>query len=411
MDPVNWSRLTDAYGTAEHVPEDIRALTAPEAPAQQEALSRLEATLCHDGYRYPASAPAVPLLFEALQSPGTTLRSAIIGLLVQLAVGYPEKHLARGFDPQKEFRAVEKLARKADLDAARAAPPPPDEEPDAGLIALWERDAYEAVARGVEVFRQLARDEGETVRRSAVRALAWFPGEALDSARLVRTVAGEVTSPGERANAILCLGLLGRSLQDLSDVPVLKKSLVPAQPVPVRLAAALSLGVVLADRLPDDALALLLEAVEGRMGDGPLDGLEGWHISGPVAHAADLLAAIRPKPSGPLVSAMCRAAASNDTGSRPHVWVALLSLVFRKPKRVKWVPDRAQPLGLRAEYLDPLKLTANQLRALQAIGSNPLWERMNPLCDQHMDICEAFGLPRHRETLWGLLTEAAEQRR
>lgn len=104
LDQVDWGRLTDAYGMAEHVPDDIRALTSHNPRVREEALRRLDGTLCHQGSRYRASARAVPFLFEVLKAPETAVRSEIIELLVRLAVGHPVYYLPFGFDPEKESR-------------------------------------------------------------------------------------------------------------------------------------------------------------------------------------------------------------------------------------------------------------------------------------------------------------------
>lgn len=406
LDRVNWARLTDAYGNAEHVPEDIRALTASDPEAREQALGKLSGSIFHQGSRYRASAPAVPFLFEVLENPNTPSRDRIIDLLVHLAVGYPEQHLPCGFDPGKAFAAVGRLTRRRDLDALRTAEPDEEDDLDPGRVALWERDTYEAVAARVPVFQRLAVGEDGAVRRAAVQALAWFPRAASASVPLVRRIAAGGPSPAERANAILCLGILDRYLQDRSDLPVLERCLDPGQPAEMRAAAAISLGVVLGKALPDEALDVLLELVQHRTGDAVAASLVGWTLFGPAAYAGALLSVIRPEPTGPVVAALCRAAETDDTDARASVWDALLSVVFRRPKGVKYVADPTQAGGWRNVYLDPSQLTRNQLRALEAIGRNPLWDRWESFPDHHMDVCMRFGLPWRRDRYRALIAAA-----
>ncbi|MGV3720838.1 MAG: hypothetical protein ACO1SX_08000 [Actinomycetota bacterium] len=409
LDRIDWSRLTDGYGAAEHVPDDIRALASSNSDARNEALRRLSGTIFHQGSRYRASAPAVPFLFEVLTAPETRGRCEIIQLLLMLAVGYPDRHLPFGLDLTREFRAVEKLARKVDLDRIRTGAPCEDDDWDEGYIALWARDTYEAVEREIRVFRELARDPEEAVRRSAVRALAWFPREAQASVGIVRAVAAGVASTEERANAVVCRGILDRSLQERGDVALFQGLLAPDQPGELRLAAALALGAVLEKALPEEALAVLLEVIADTLaGIGP-HSLDGWCYGGPATLAASVLTEIRPRPGENVVTALCKAAATNTTWARAQIWTALLSIVFRRPKPVQWVEDASLRSGVRGVYVDPQKLTRRQTRALEAISRNPIWEERDSLSDHHMDVAYAFGFPWYGEKLRALVATAREK--
>src|SRR5262245_2127363 len=93
LDRVDWGRLTHAYGCADDVPCRIRALASDDTEGRRTAWNDLRATICHQGARYRASAPAVPFLFELLEAPGAQDKGALIGLLEGLAVGYAEWHV------------------------------------------------------------------------------------------------------------------------------------------------------------------------------------------------------------------------------------------------------------------------------------------------------------------------------
>ncbi|MFJ4685756.1 hypothetical protein [Streptomyces sp. NPDC088789] len=84
LDTVPWHSLTHAYGSAEDVPELIRAVYSEDAEVADEALTELFGTVHHQGSVYPASAPSVPFLAHAvLHAPGG--RRQLLWLLAALA--------------------------------------------------------------------------------------------------------------------------------------------------------------------------------------------------------------------------------------------------------------------------------------------------------------------------------------
>ncbi|MDH6575980.1 hypothetical protein [Kitasatospora sp. MAP5-34] len=84
LDRVQWHALTHAYGSAEDVPELIRALYRTTEEEADEAIYELYGNIHHQGTVYPASAPAVPFLAHAaLHAPGK--RDELLMLLATLA--------------------------------------------------------------------------------------------------------------------------------------------------------------------------------------------------------------------------------------------------------------------------------------------------------------------------------------
>ncbi|MFI8266678.1 hypothetical protein [Streptomyces sp. NPDC085665] len=78
---TDWSQLTHAYGTAEDVPDLLRAAGPdPESPAWSELWSRL----CHQGTVYPASYAALPALAE--KASRLTASERIMPLLLAASV-------------------------------------------------------------------------------------------------------------------------------------------------------------------------------------------------------------------------------------------------------------------------------------------------------------------------------------
>src|SRR5262249_30849508 len=153
-----------------------------------------------------------------------------------------------------------------------------------------------------------------------VKALAWFPETAAESAPLVRQLVHDRPPAEELANAILCLGILDRYLQDLSDVPWLQGRLQPSEPSVVRVTAAISLAVLLGQALPAEALGVLLEAIQDVRGDEPEQSVQAWHMGGLSSHVCKVIQSLGLGPTEPVVSALCRAAEGEKTWASLNIW-------------------------------------------------------------------------------------------
>lgn len=393
LERVNWDRLTHAYGRAGNVPDLIRGLASPDDSVREQAGYGLASTIFHQGTRYRASAPAAPFLFEVLEAPETRGIVPLINLLVMLAVGYPENHLPFGFDPNQAFGLAAELARQKDLTAVRDADPDQDEDFDPALDALWARDAYEAVLERIEAFRRLTRHDDPTIRQAAVRALAWFPEAAEASAALVRDALRSEQDPVGTANAILTLGLLDGYLRNEQDLGWLNTRLREEWPYTVRVAASLSLAVLLRNALPAQGLDVLLGVLQDTRKAEDEGAAISWHGRGLVAQVSDAIVAIKPVPTEAVVSVLTQSVEAVEWPTVAQVMYALLSLVFPEPKPVTWERDPNPPHGVRAVYLDPVSLTKVQARAVQAIGRNPFWQRTPFVAGDSQDVLYAFGLP------------------
>ncbi|MEV6104388.1 hypothetical protein AB0M28_06665, partial [Streptomyces sp. NPDC051940] len=62
LDERPWAELTHAYGAADDVPDQLRALAGDDEEEQEEALEELWSSILHQGSVYPATAEAVPFL-------------------------------------------------------------------------------------------------------------------------------------------------------------------------------------------------------------------------------------------------------------------------------------------------------------------------------------------------------------
>lgn len=369
LDRIDWSRLTHAYGPADDVPRWIRELTSPEAAVRLSAGRALGSTIFHQGSRFRATAAAVPFLFELLAAPEVEDKAALIRHVEGLAIGYPDEFIVAGFDPTQAFVEATRLGETEDLDAIRAAGPTEEDDWVPGRMVLWERDSYEAVSRHLAIFRRLTRDPDKAARIAAVRALAWFPAAAARSIRSVRRVVRRRPEPDEHANALLSLAHLARSFGDVSDVPRLRARLRPDQPMPVRVAAATGLAILLKRRLPRRALAILLAAIRTAAEAKNADDDTAWSVGGRAAQLGQVIQFIRPRPTRATLAALGQAAENvQHIYLGAHVFLALLTVAFPPPERLNLERNER---GM--ERLKPEQVTPRRLRALQAIGRSPIW--------------------------------------
>jgi hypothetical protein len=70
LDSIDWLSLTHAHGPATDVPDLIRSLLSEDAEVWMRACADLHETIWHQGTVFPASAAAIPFLFELLTHPG-----------------------------------------------------------------------------------------------------------------------------------------------------------------------------------------------------------------------------------------------------------------------------------------------------------------------------------------------------
>lgn len=155
---VAWAELEHAYGSAADVPDLIRALRAADPEIRRKARWHLYGNIFHQGTRYEASAYAAPFLLELLADPTTPERTAILGLLTSLAIGYDESWLPDAF-PVASYR--QRAVGGEQL--LQAAPVPTgDEDDDSGyrycesldeqqqeqMFAHIELAVYDAVRAG-----------------------------------------------------------------------------------------------------------------------------------------------------------------------------------------------------------------------------------------------------------------------
>ena len=96
LDEVAWASLSHAYGSAEDVPDLLRALASPDRARRERARSELYSNIFHQGTRWEATSYAVPFLLELCAAPAMPDRHQLIELVAALAIGYDEAWLPHG---------------------------------------------------------------------------------------------------------------------------------------------------------------------------------------------------------------------------------------------------------------------------------------------------------------------------
>ncbi|MGN6506944.1 MAG: hypothetical protein ACTHM6_15420 [Tepidisphaeraceae bacterium] len=107
IDSIDWASLRHAYGSAADVPGLLRALASPDEVKRKNAIYELFGNIWHQGTVYPATAAAVPFLYDLLNAPNVPPKSEIAALLACIAVGsgYLEVHSVGDFG-EKTWRDI-----------------------------------------------------------------------------------------------------------------------------------------------------------------------------------------------------------------------------------------------------------------------------------------------------------------
>ncbi|MDY3561389.1 HEAT repeat domain-containing protein [Gemmata sp. JC673] len=202
LDAVGWSSLTHAYGEATDVPELLRALASPDPQEREEASDELLGNIWHQGTVYPASAAAVPFLYELLTAPEVQDKSAIALLLACVATGagYLEVHAAGPVDEpvwrdilskqgktlerelEREAAEVGNVRRAASVGLRHLLPylNDPDEEVRQVVATALGRYPEHAGWAQPAIEAALASERDEDVRAALIQSQSHRPGAAHD---------------------------------------------------------------------------------------------------------------------------------------------------------------------------------------------------------------------------------------
>ncbi|MEU9845065.1 HEAT repeat domain-containing protein [Actinomadura sp. NPDC048032] len=380
LDGIDWAGLDHAYGSAEDVPDLLRALSSSDEDEREAALGELFTTVFHQGSRYGASAAAVPFLLGLASHPGTPERTWPLYLAAALAVGYDEAHLPSGVDitawrekaarlrnsdPAAEARRLDAwVAEAANEQERRARAFDRDHFDFAWALRSVEAElaAYDAVRAGLPTVRTLLGDDDAGVRAAAAYTAGWFPEEAAATLPALEALLEAEQDPVVIAHALVAAGLLeGRAL-----LPRFRDHLAAAEPLP-RWAAAIALARLGAADAPVIAELAASSA-------SPPEGETAYLENDLRLYPALTLAALDEAPPEAVDAVLDGLSRTSDEASFPMA-AAALRLTFRTP---------ALPLPRFAA------LTPAQQRTVRTIAELPpeSWQWGNLL-----EILRAWGLP------------------
>ncbi|MFJ3306807.1 HEAT repeat domain-containing protein [Streptomyces sp. NPDC086549] len=394
LDAIDWAELEHAYGPADDVPGQLRALCADDAQARSKALHALYGNIFHQGSRYPASAAAVPFLARMAADVSLPDRNEHLELLAALAIGYDEAHLPVGLDiagwrrELAEFRARNPEDIRAEYDAwVEAATDEGERRVREMRRAMFDHErqlaaagaelgAYDAVRGELPALCELLGDDDPAVRAATAYLLAWFPEEAEDTLpRLLGVLDGE-TEPAVVATALVSAGLLG----DAGLVGRLTPFLTAGEPV-VRWASATALarlGATGAERAVSAGVLAELAAAEAVPPEPGVLFHEG-DVRGYAATSLTLLADRFPEEA--LDAVTDGLSATSGPASFP-VAAAALRLAFGEPG-----PDGLPEFD---------ELDERQQRLIRTLGSldTDTWRWAN-----FWAVVRVWGLPQRREAM------------
>src|SRR6266498_2020089 len=218
LDRIPWKNLTHAYGSAEDVPDLLRALrtASPDDKGDGTPLYELFGNIWHQGTVYEATAYAVPFLIDLAANPGTPDRIGILQLLAEIAKGssYCAAHGNLMHDPNFE----EKKAREQD----------------------WVSKAHDAVVAGFDAFVALTKEFGQ-VPFAAAHVLAQLASNAGRVAAIICAMLEKEERGLYRAGLLLLLGQVGDRSQ--STLAALDRAVTDPDQTQ-RLAAGCSLSML-----------------------------------------------------------------------------------------------------------------------------------------------------------------------
>jgi hypothetical protein len=235
LDDIDWSGLTHAYGSAQDVPELLRALGSPEKQVRADARYELYGNIYHQGTRFEATAYAVPYLLQLATDASIRDRATLIRLLASLATGDVSAHAVTGF-PVRHLREsvasfgeaqVQRIGRlREQWLAAFVNRRPTNSRPwnrDEGVLldTYYGLRAYDAVRAGVPALVALLADA--EVAGAAAYTLAWFPEAADVTGPALESLARDADAPVALAStALLALALASAAGADAYS-PLLRR--------------------------------------------------------------------------------------------------------------------------------------------------------------------------------------------
>ncbi|MFJ2302279.1 hypothetical protein [Streptomyces sp. NPDC087787] len=365
LDEVDWANLNHAYGTADDVPGQLRALCGDDEQAQQEAFGGLFNHLAHQGVRCQASPYTVPFLARIALGGPRTARELALRLLTGLAVNRDEEcEILDGADIAAwRAEAAENSSDKLLALYEQALATEQDEQRRRNLQDTRDwlaagnptdpRDSsmrsYDAVLAELPALLGLLDNESPEIRTRTAYLLAWFPDLADTSLPLLLDLAAHEHDAVAKATSLVAVGNLGTT----ALAPVLATEL-DAENGLVRWAAATAIAQTArsADAELDAPLLnrAIAELAAAAAAPAPVPATD-YNQGDFHGHTADTLLALPPSPTSRAAVAACLP--SIDPSHRAFMAKEVLPDLFPSPLPAPPSPVHEPPPPPAAGFVCP----------------------------------------------------------
>jgi len=368
LDKIPWDTLEHAYGEAKDVPGLIRKLASKDIKEREDALWYLYGNIWHQGTVYEATSYAVPFLIELLENPVPD-KDKILVYLSNLAFGhsYLDVHGSMSFyDGKRDKEEFKKQLM---------------EEQE------WVIKSHEAVLKGCPVYRKLLCDEEPSVRAASAYILGIFPERAEENLSLLKNHIKSEVNEMVLAACVFSAGLLSGKKDEIW----LKEILNSPSPFSVCIAAALGLGRIMPEHMPEEGLRFLIEGTVNPGNAKDIFKEFPWDDADVQTYCCEALA-VTGKKSEKVLEALIKVMDEVTPYESWTVVNAILHLVFN-----------GKPLG---NTMTAEELSKEQKEALTAIAkSKKFWKGFDKgtLVCNVMEIMKSFNLPQRPETLQAFL--------
>jgi hypothetical protein len=381
LDEIDWQSLSHAYGPADDVPDQLRALAFGDTEEQESALWSFYGNIYHQGTVYHATAYAVPFLIEILTSPDFQAKHDILYLLSHLASGYSY------LDAHQDFE-WEKQKAEADPDGFQA-----QLQEELG----WVRAARDAVYRYHPHYVALLGEETPKTRATAAYLLACFKEQHETLLPVLYERLTQESDTVVESALILVIGYLAPYENEVA-IAVVEPYLAPDSPLLTRWAAAMTLARLMSTHAPESVLSMLVKILQS--GEA-IEELETalkeipWWEGGLLGATCTTLSLMGKTRILPFLPHLLGALPDIPWTGMQDVVYALLLLVFN-----------GQPMG---ESLHARDLDDFQRRTLQAIADHAIEFRFEDGRVGHngnvKPVLRSFNVPTSRQKLLDFLND------
>jgi hypothetical protein len=240
LDNISWETLNHAYGSAEDVPDLIRALTYDGDDMRDMTLYTLYSNLWHQGTVYQATAYAVPFLIELLTVNHVTRKYDILIYLAHLATGNSYLDILTGQGINLYNTGIEDELNHV-------------------------KQTHHAVREGIEVYFQLLLNRHEDIqtRMAVPYLLASFPEQQAMIVPRLKQILPDESDRLMRASIILAL----RYLQPTQgSTYYLEPYLAPDEDLIVRACSAMAVAHIREQDTQSRVVTLLLAILKNSSG-------------------------------------------------------------------------------------------------------------------------------------------------